>query len=340
MRVVAALGCLGAAKVVNVAVPFLLRESVDALSGADAVAALPVAAILAYGAARLLAKLFGEFRDLLFVRVGQHAQREVGLQTFEHLHALPLEFHLARRTGDVSRVIERGVRGIQYALSFMTFNIVPTIFELAMVTAILLYNFHWKYGAIVSGTIAIYVIATLVVTEWRLKHRKRMNAAESEANSKAIDSLLNYETVKYFANEQHELERFDRNLRSYESSAISNQHSLSILNLAQSVIVGLGLVGVMLFAGRDVVAGTMTVGDFVLVNSFLIQLYLPLDFLGYVYREMKQSLVDADRMFELLDITSTVQDEPGAPPLRVGAGKVEFRDVTFGYAEVARSWTA
>ena len=236
-----------------------------------------------------------------------------------------------RQTGGLSRVIERGTRGIQFVLNFMTFNILPTLLEIFLVTGILLYHFNYIYAAVVFVTICIYIIMTLSITEWRLKYRKKMNSEESLANTRAIDSLLNYETVKYFGNEEHEYQRFDRSLAAYEEAAVKSQTSLSLLNTSQSVIIGIGLMTIMLMAGQGVVSGKMTIGDFVLVNSFLIQLYLPLNFLGFVYREIKNSLVDMDKMFELAKVHASVPDQIGALALSVQKGVIEFKNVSFSY---------
>ncbi|HMN68916.1 MAG TPA: ABC transporter ATP-binding protein/permease [Bdellovibrionales bacterium] len=330
-RVVVAVLFLVGAKVLNVWVPFLLKTAVDQLSGPAALV-LPLGVILAYGAARLLSGLFGEFRDLIFARVAQHAQRVIALGTFKHLHSLSLDFHLSRQTGGLSRVIERGTRGIQFVLNFMTFNILPTLLEIGLVTGVLLYHFDTYYAAVTFATIVVYIALTLYVTEWRLQHRKTMNAEETTANTKAIDSLLNFETVKYFGNEEHEYRRFDHSLRNYERAALKAQSSLSVLNVVQALVIGAGLLSLMLMAGRDVVAGRISVGDFVLVNTFLIQLYLPLNFLGFVYREIKNSLVDMETMFELLDVHASVADRFDAVTLAGGAATVEFRDVRFGYS--------
>jgi ABC-type transport system involved in Fe-S cluster assembly fused permease/ATPase subunit len=330
-RVVFAVAFLAAAKVLNVYVPFLFKTAIDQLSLKQSAIVVPLGVILAYGLSRILVQLFGEFRDLIFVRVAQNAQRTIALSTFKHLHELSLEFHLSRQTGGLSRVIERGTRGIQFVLNFMTFNILPTLLEILLVTGILLVRFSFLYAGVVFGTIAIYIFLTLAVTEWRLKFRQKMNAEESSANTKAIDSLLNYETVKYFGNEEHEHHRFDRSLRGYEIAAVKSQSSLTALNVTQAAIIGLGLLAVMLMAATDVAAGKLTVGDFVMVNTFLIQLYLPLNFLGFVYREIKNSLVDMDKMFELASVHASVSDDPGAPVLVVSSGKVEFQNVSFSY---------
>jgi ATP-binding cassette, subfamily B, heavy metal transporter len=331
VRVILAMFCLLLAKSFGVYVPFLLKRAVDALSVEQTLIALPLALILAYGAARFLQQAFGELRDFLFVRVSQNAQRHIALNTFQHLHALSLRFHLERQTGGLSRVIERGVRGIQFVLSFMLFNIIPTILEIIMVTAILVINFDWPFAMITFFTIVGYITFTLIVTDWRLKYRMTMNKKDSEANTKAIDSLLNYETVKYFGNEEHEYGRYDHALAGYMDAAVKGQSSLSMLNLGQALIISIGLLGVMWLAARGVIDKSLTVGDFVMVNTFLIQLYLPLNFLGFVYRETKQSLVDMDKMFELLDVNAEIKDEPGAQELKVKNAEIEFRNVTFGY---------
>lgn len=331
IRVIIALIFLAAAKVLNVYVPFLLKSSIDELSLENKALVLPVALIASYGLARIMVALFGEFRDLVFVKVGQHAQRTIALSTFKHLHNLSLDFHLSRQTGGLSRVIERGTRGIQFVLNFMTFNIVPTLLEIGLVTGVLIYHFNIIYAAIILFTILLYIFLTLAVTEWRLKYRKAMNHSESRANTKAIDSLINYETVKYFGNEEHEYRRFDFSLARYEASAIKSQASLSVLNVLQATIIGVGLISVMLLAGQGVVSGELTIGDFVLVNSFLIQLYMPLNFLGFVYREIKNSLVDMDKMFELIHVNTSVADKEGAIDFVPQQGVVEFKDVSFSY---------
>ncbi len=349
LRVVLAVCALILAKLVNVGVPYLYKLAVDALTGessaaqdtADSTAAaetlvivVPLTVILAYGGARVLAQAFGELRDLFFIKVGQHSQRSIALDTFRHLHGLSLAFHLERQTGGLSRVIERGVRGISFVLSFMLFNILPTLLEIFLVTGILLYAYHETSSAfaiITFTTIFLYIVFTLVITDWRLKYRRKMNKNDTEANTKAIDSLINYETVKYFGNEEHEYARYDRALAGYEAAAVKSQGSLSILNLSQGLTIGAGLVAVMYLAAKGVADGNLTVGDFVLINTYLIQLYLPLNFLGFVYREMKQSLTDMDKMFELLEVNTDVRDESDAEELAAGPGRVEFRGVSFAY---------
>jgi ABC-type transport system involved in Fe-S cluster assembly fused permease/ATPase subunit len=331
LRVVASMCALIAAKGLNTYIPFLYKHAIDALSVRDAIILVPTFFIFTYAIARVGAQFFGEFRDLIFAKVTQHAQRTIGLKTFQHLHALSMGFHLERQTGGLSRVIERGTRGIQTVLSFMLFNIMPTIVEIILVIGILIYQFHYSFGLVTAVTISCYIAFTLSITNWRLKHRQTMNQKDSEANSKAIDSLLNFETVKYFANEAHEHQRFDDALAGYETAAVQSQTSLSILNIGQGVIISTGLCCVMLLASRGVAAGAMTIGDFVLLNTFLIQLYLPLNLLGFVYRETKQSLVDMEKMFELLSVRADVQDLPNAPELDIARGALEFRDVWFSY---------
>jgi ATP-binding cassette subfamily B protein len=311
-RVIFAFAFLILSKIINIYVPFLLKLTIDEFSKVDERIVLPFALILSYGVARVLVQAFGELRDVIFSNVAQSAQRRIALKTFQHLHQLSLAFHLSRQTGGLSRIIERGTRAIQFVLHFTTFNIIPTIIEILLVTGVLLYKYHYSYALVIFATIVVYIATTLLITEWRLQHRKTMNAEESRANTKAIDSLLNYETVKYFGNEEHEYRRFDASLAMFEKAAIKNQSSLSTLNVAQSAIIGLGLVAVMLLASRDVMAHKVSIGDFVLVNTFLIQLYLPLNFLGFVYREIKHSLIDMDKMFELLKVHSSLEDTENA----------------------------
>lgn len=333
LRVILALVSLAAAKGVNVYVPFLYKGAVDALSTGPAAITLPLGLIIAYGGAKVLTQFFGEFRDFIFVRVATNAQRSVALSTFRHLHALSLRFHLERQTGGLSRVIERGTTGIQFLLAFALFNILPTILEVSLVVVILFYKFDILYAAVTFVTVSGYILFTFLVTEWRLKFRREMNEKDSEANTKSIDSLINYETVKYFGNESHEYDRFDQSLAGYERASIKSQTSLSLLNIGQGLIVGAGLVIVMSMAAKGVVSGALTLGDFVLVNTFLIQLFMPLHFLGFVYRQVKQSLIDMDKMFELLEINEEIKDRANAVPLKVERGEVTFKGVTFGYDE-------
>ena len=331
VRVVVAVALLALAKVVNVYVPMLYKQSVDALTGTPDLIKVPVALLVAYGLARVSAQVFGEVRDAIFVRVAQRAIRNVGLQTFRHLHALALRFHLDRQTGGLSRAIERGTKGIEFLLNFLLFNIVPTLVEVLLVCGVLWVLYDARFALVTFATIAVYIAFTLTFTEWRSKYRRAMNDTDSEANTKAIDSLLNYETVKYFGNEEHEARRFDSALQRYEQAAVKSKVTLSMLNTGQGGIIALGLIAVMVMAGQGVAAGKMTVGDFVLVNSYLIQLYMPLNFLGFVYREIKQSLIDMEQMFALLRQNAEVTDDPHAPPLAVNGATVTFEDVHFGY---------
>ncbi len=332
LRVLLALAFLAAAKGVNVVVPLLYKRAVDALSPKGAVlAAVPVAVLLAYGSARVLSSSFGELRDIAFARVGQRAIRTAGLQVFRHLHGLSLRFHLDRQTGGVSRAIERGTKGIEFLLNFMLFNILPTLLEIGLVTAILWRLYDGRFALATFGTIFVYVAYTLLVTEWRTQFRRTMNETDTEAATKAIDSLLNFETVKYFGNEEHEAARYDRALARYERAAVKSKVTLSLLNIGQGAIVAIGLTVVMGMAAAGVVAGRMTVGDFVLVNSYLVQLAIPLNFLGFVYREIKQSLADMESMFRLLDEAAEVRDRPHAPALAVAGGEIRFDEVHFAY---------
>jgi len=339
VRVVAALLFLVGAKVCNVYVPILYKQAVDSLGagGAGVSAAakvavgVPIGIILAYGLARVLALGFGEIRDAIFAKVSARAIRQVALKTFEHLHHLSLRFHLDRRTGGMIRSIERGTTGIEFLLSFMLFNILPTLVEIGLVCGILWALFDFWYALVTFVTIAGYITFTLGITEWRTKYRREMNDSNSEANTKAIDSLLNYETVKYFGNEGHEARRFEDSLARYERASIRSKVTLSLLNVGQAAIIALGLTVIMVMAGHGVVAKEMTVGDFVLVNTYLIQLYIPLNFLGFVYREMRQSLIDLEDMFRLLKVDQEIEDSQGAKPLIVNGGEVVFERVSFGY---------
>ena len=332
IRVVLALIFLGAAIGASATVPFLLKAAVDSLTGLEGgVIAAPVALVIAYGFARVLQQSLGELRDAVFVKVGQHAIRNVARQTFEHMHGLALRFHLERQTGGLSRVIDRGTKGIDFLLRFTLFNILPTAMQILIFCGILLANYDAWFASITLITITGYIAYTFIVTNWRLKYRRQMNQRDTEANTKAIDSLLNYETVKYFGNERHETDRFDESMAGYQRAAIKSQRSLMTLNIGQGVIVSIGLVLVMMLAGFGVARGAMTVGDFVLVNAFLIQLYMPLSFLGTVYREIRQSLIDMEKMFELVRVAPEIVDKPGAPDLRPEGGAIEFDRVDFGY---------
>ena len=334
VRVLLALGALVGAKVTNVYIPIIYRDVVDELGGTvSEIVALPLGLILGYGGARILAVAFEQLREALFARVTYRAMRRAALRVFHHLHALSLRFHLERRTGGLSRVIERGIKGIEFVLGFTIFNILPTLLEIVMVCAILWNLFDFRFAAVTFITIGLYVAYTLVVTEWRIKFRRMMNERDTEANSKAIDSLLNYETVKYFGNEAHEERRFDASMRGYEDAAVFSTVSLSAVNVGQGAIIAIGLALLMIMAGNGVVDGDMTIGDFVLVNTYLIQLYLPLNFLGFVYRTIRQSLTDMEDMFGLLNVNLEIEDHDKAPPLDVDRGEIAFEHVEFSYDE-------
>lgn len=334
VRVVIAVVLLVVAKLVTVTVPVFYKHAVDALSpGAGAVLTVPIALLFGYGLARVLAQGFGELRNAVFARVEQRAVRQAALATFSHLHRLSLRFHLDRKTGGVSRAIERGVRGIEFLLNFLLFNILPTLFEILLVCGILWSLYSVWFALVTLATIGCYIAWTLIITEWRIQYRRRMNETDSEAHTRAIDSLLNFETVKYFGNEAHEARRFDSALAAYEDASVKSTTTLSLLNVGQGAVIAAGLIAVMILAGYGVAAGTMTVGDFVLVNTYLIQLYMPLNLLGFVYREIKRSLTDLEQMFRLLDETAEIADAPDAPPLAVGGGEIVFDDVHFAYDE-------
>jgi len=330
--VVLALTLLATAKVANVVVPLIYKQAVDALSpGTSAVLVLPLGILLAYGLVRTLVVVFGELRDAVFAKVSARAIRTVALKTFRHLHRLSMRFHLERQTGGLNRAIERGTKGIEFLLTFMLFNVLPTLLEIGLVCVILWQLYDVWFALVTLVTIVGYIWFTLAVTEWRIKFRRKMNTADSEANTKAIDSLLNFETVKYFGNEEHEARRYDASLRTYEEAAVRSKTTLSSLNIGQGAIVAAGLTCLMIMAGQGVVSGNMGLGDFILVNTYLIQLFLPLNFLGFVYREIKQSLIDIENMFGLLDKTSEIRDSPDAAPLQVTDGGVSFEQVNFGY---------
>ncbi|MDV7338967.1 ABC transporter ATP-binding protein/permease [Terasakiella sp. A23] len=335
VRVVIALLLLAASKATNVSVPLFYKEAVDTLSLNDGVGlvVVPVMLLIAYGVARVMAQAFGELRDAVFARVGQRAIRDVALKTFNHLHRLALRFHVQRQTGGLTRSIERGTKGIDFLLNFMLFNILPTLLEIVLVCGILWALYDWTFAAVTFVTIASYIAWTLIVTEWRIKYRRHMNKSDNEANTKAVDSLLNFETVKYFTNEDHEARRYDVALRSFEEASVKSKVTLSLLNIGQGAIISIGLIAVMIMAGYGVQDGTMTLGDFVLVNSYLMQLYMPLNFLGFVYREIKQSLIDMEHMFSLLDQEAEIADDEDATDLPEGGGDVVFENVSFAYDE-------
>ncbi|MCC6717443.1 MAG: ABC transporter ATP-binding protein/permease [Acetobacteraceae bacterium] len=340
VRVVVAAVFLVCAKLAVVWVPLVYSRAVDALipkAGADGatLVAVPVALIIGYGLLRVSASGFGEMRDAIFAAVQQRTVRRVALQTFRHLHRLSLRFHLDRQTGGLSRAIERGTVGIEQVLRLAVFNVIPTLLEVGMVVGILWYMFDWRFALVTILAVGLYLSFTLLFTNWRVLIRRRMNATDSEAQSRAVDSLLNYETVKYFGNEAHEARRFDESWEHYERAAVKNQVTLNMLNLGQAAIIALGLSVVMLMAAQGVAQGTMSVGRFVLVNTYLMQLYQPLNMLGFVYREIKQGLTDMEQLFRLLSLNQEVADKPGAlplaPPASGRAGEVVFEDVHFGY---------
>ena len=332
VRVVLAVACLIVAKAANVYVPILFKGLVDALTRPENLGiAVPIGLLLAYGLARIMSQGFAELRDGIFAKVAQRAIRRIALMAFRHLHRLSLRFHLDRQTGGLTRAIERGAKGIEFLLFVLLFNVVPTLLEIGLVCVILWRLYDVWFAAVTFVTIAGYIWYTFGVTEWRTKYRRRMNESDSEANTKAIDSLLNYETVKYFGNEEHEARRYDVALSGYEKAAVKSRTTLSTLNVGQAGIIAVGVTLIMLMASRGVVAGTMTVGDFVLVNAYMIQLYMPLNFLGTVYREIRQALIDMETMFALLRVGVEVEDKAGAPSLRVSEGRVAFDDVSFGY---------
>ncbi len=330
-RVGIALACLITAKLTNVAVPLIMKEVIDSLDPQLQIVAVPVALLAIYGCLRFSTTLFAELRDVVFVRVTQRAIRRVALGVFRHLHSLSLRFHLDRQTGGMTRDIERGTRGISTLLSYLLFSIIPVILEFALVAAVLLAKFDWRFAAITFGAVVVYIAFTVTITEWRMEIRRRANELDSRANTRAIDSLLNYETVKYFGNEEFEARRYDENLRKYEDAATKNEASLGLLNIGQSLIIAAAVTALMLLASEGVVSKSFTLGDLVLVNGLLIQLYIPLNFLGMVYREIKQALLDMDRMFRLLSENREVEDRPGAAALPPGPATVEFRNVNFSY---------
>jgi ABC-type transport system involved in Fe-S cluster assembly fused permease/ATPase subunit len=335
-RVVAALMLLVVAKIISVTTPYLYKQAVDALTGKspDAVTFLLLGSVgltVAYGLARMGTVFFGEMRDWVFVKVGQRALRKLALETFTHIHRLSMRYHITRKTGGLSRIIERGVKGVDFLLRFMLFSIGPLILELTMVSVIFALYFGWQYMVVVIATIAIYITYTFKVTEWRVQIRRQMNDQDTDANQKAIDSLLNYETVKYFNAEAREAARYDRAMAAYEGFAVRTGQSLSILNIGQNVIITTGLIAVMVMSAIGVQNGQFTVGDFVMVNAYMMQITLPLGFLGTVYREIRQALVDMGEMFGLLGQPAEITDKPGATALKVGPGEVVFDNVEFAY---------
>lgn len=334
VRVVIAMVFLVAAKVATVAIPAVFGRAVDTLeTGAQAAnsVAVPISLLVGYGLLRVGQQGFAELRDFVFAKVGQRAIRRIALRIFEHLHALALRFHMDRQTGGLSRAIERGIKGIDFLLRFMLFSILPTLVEIALVCGILWSLFGFVFSAITFFTVMIYVIFTLMFTEWRLKYRRAMNDSDSEANTKAIDSLLNFETVKYFGNEEHEVRRYDDSMQRYEKAAVKSLTTLSLLNVGQGLIMSAGMTILLVLSGFRVSDGSMSIGEFTAVNLYMMQLFQPLNFLGFVYREIKQSLVDMEQMFGLLEENREVEDAPGSQPLVVADGVVRFEHVSFRY---------
>jgi ATP-binding cassette, subfamily B, heavy metal transporter len=330
-RVLLALTCLVCAKLANVGVPLLLKQIVDGLDQPKQLLAVPVVLLIGYGLLRLASTLFADLRDVIFAKVTQHTIRRVALQAFRHLHGLSIRFHLERQTGGVSRDIERGTRGISTLMNFMLFSILPTLFEVTLVCAILLTKFGATFALVLVCTLVAYIVYTVSMTEWRTKYRRSMNEMDSKANTKAVDSLLNYETVKYFGNEEYEAKRYDENLQSWEHAAVKSQVTLGMLNAGQSSLIAVGVMLILMKASAGVVDGSMTLGDLVLVNALLIQMFIPLNFLGMVYREIKQSVTDIERMFKLINENREVEDRPGAQALHVSGASVRFDHVSFGY---------
>ncbi|WP_243611995.1 ABCB family ABC transporter ATP-binding protein/permease [Shimia aestuarii] len=332
-RVVLALVALMFSKLIAVGVPMIYKAAVDSLAG-EGVSPMLLGAVgltVAYGMARLMTVGFQQLRDAIFARVGQRALRSLALETFEHIHRLSMRYHITRKTGGLSRIIERGVKGVDFLLRFMLFSIGPLVLELLLVAVILFWLFDAWYLAAVALTIALYIWFTFKVTEWRVRLRREMNDQDTDANQKAIDSLLNFETVKYFGAEAREAKRYDESMEGYESAALKTSYSLAFLNFGQSFLITSGLVAVMVMAAMGVQAGELTVGDFVMVNAYMVQITIPLNFLGTVYREIRQSLVDMGEMFDLLEQPSEVSDKPGALDLKVDGGAIRFDKVSFGY---------
>ncbi len=342
LRITGAFACLILGKLTLVVVPIIFGKTVDAMSRvegaykaggveASSVLAIPLMLILGFGLARFLSQGFQQLRDALFAKAGFHAQRDVSVETFNHLHALSLRFHLERRTGGLARVIDRGTKSIEFLLRFAMFNIVPTLFEILMASAILWYMLGIEYALVVLVTVGLYIVVTFMVTEWRLAFRRKMNARDTEANTKAVDSILNYETVKYFNNEDMERERFEQAARGYEAAAVKSYVSLTILNAGQGFVISVGFITLLIMSAHGIRAGEMTVGHFTMVQMYLLQLAVPLNMLGFVYREIKQSLVDMGRMFKMMDVPQEVEDAPGALDLAVTDAEVSFENVEFHY---------
>jgi ATP-binding cassette subfamily B protein len=330
-RLLLALGCLVIAKVANVGLPLTLKAIVDSLDPRQALLAVPVSLVAGYGLLRLSSTLFSELRDIVFARVAQRSIRNVALKTFRHLHALSLRFHLERQTGGMTRDVERGTKGIDTLLSYAIFSIIPTFVEITLIGIVLLRNFSVWFALITLLALTSYIFFTVVITEWRTHFRRAMNELDSKASTRAIDSLLNYETVKYFGNEDFETRRYDESLQRWEEASVKSRTSLGLLNATQAFIIASAVTTLMALAARGVVAGTMSVGDLVLVNVLLIQLYMPLNFLGVMYREIKQAVTDMEKLFGLLEVHREVDDAPGAAPLALAGASIRFEHVDFSY---------
>ncbi|MGQ0485577.1 MAG: ABCB family ABC transporter ATP-binding protein/permease [Hyphomicrobiales bacterium] len=335
LRIAAAMLALVLSKIVTVATPYAFKYATDALAAAGGMAAVavsvPLFMVLAYGVGRVMMVALAQIRDAIFAKVGQRAVRDLANRTFRHLHALSLKFHLERRTGGLSRIVSRGTLGIDTVLRFSLFNTFPTILEIALVAGVLAWSFGWPYAAVILGTVVFYVWFTYAATEWRIAIRRAMNDADTDANTKAIDSLLNFETVKYFGNEDHEAERFDRSMAKFEKAAVKTWVSLAVLNAGQAFIYAVGLTVIMVMSAIAIHNGQATVGDFVLINALMIQLYMPLNFIGSSYREIKQGLIDVEQMFALLAVNAEIADRPDARPLKTAKGEVVFDRVSFAY---------
>ena len=340
LRVCLALSAMIIGRLVTVTVPYFYKLTVDALTPtlgessaeiASAVVAVPLMALLAYGVSRILMSAFQQLQTAIFVPVSQNAQRSIAVNTFRHLHKLSLRFHLDRRTGGLSRIIDRGTGSIAFFLRIVLFNLVPAIIELVLVCFILMKFFDWTFGAVIAVTVAIYIAFTFIMAEWRTKFRRQMNDQDTESSTKAVDSLLNFETVKYFGTEEHEAKRFDRSMAAYESAAIQTMTSLSWLNFGQMFIFSIGMTLMMGMAAYGVVGVTMTAGDYVMVNALLIQLYTPLNLLGFVYHQIRESLIDMEKMFDVLAQDPEIEDNPDAVPLKVSGGELHFENVKFHY---------
>ncbi len=330
-RVLVALALLVGAKLASVAVPLVLKEIIDALDRPRPELLLPLALILAYGLLRFASTTFADLRDVVFARVTQRAMRRISMAVFDHLHALSLRFHLERQTGGITRDIERGARAVSSLVGYLLFRITPTVLEIAMVAGVLFVKLDWVFGAITLVTLAAYIGFTVTITEWRTQFVRRANTLDSQAYGRAIDSLLNYETVKYFGNEKYEAQRYDGSLAEWEDMSMKSQRSLGLLNAAQAGVIAIGVTLMVLRAANGVVAGTLTLGDLVMVNAFLLQMFQPLSFLGVMYRQIKESITDVERMFELLQRPREIEDKPGARDLDVTAGEVRFDHVSFAY---------